>query len=154
MTAIEKYPVRDCVNFWSAIQMELSLKPRIFSDFFVQFLESTSNFKHFKKKMIAIPSLFCKLQNVKDLIRPLSKKHVCRTFFDSQHVKGSKTVVKSAWEHFHQIFASVWETLILKISPYWYVKSWGSFLLDWPPMTNIVFGFAWICCPRFKCNYL
>ena len=107
-----------------------------------------------KKKMIAIPSLFWKLQNVKDLIRPLSKKHVCRTFFDSQHVKVSKTVVKSAWEHFHQIFASVWETLILKISPYWYVKSWGCFLLDWPPMTNIVFGFAWICCPRFKCNYL
>ena len=76
--------------------MELSLKPRIFSDFFVQFLESTSNFKHLKKKMIAIPSLFWKLQNVKDLIRPLSKKHVCRTFFDSQHVKGSKTLVKSA----------------------------------------------------------
>ena len=30
--------------------MELSLKPTIFSDFFVPFLESTSNFKHFEKK--------------------------------------------------------------------------------------------------------
>ena len=30
--------------------MELSLKPTIFSDFFVPFLESTSNFKHFEYK--------------------------------------------------------------------------------------------------------
>ena len=30
--------------------MELYLKPKIFSDFFVPFLESTSNFKHFEKK--------------------------------------------------------------------------------------------------------
>ena len=96
LTAIDKYPVRDCVNFWLAIQMELSLKPSIFSVFFVQFLESTSNFKHLKKKMIAISSLFRKLQNVKDLIRPLSKKHLSRTFFYSQHVKGSQTLVKSA----------------------------------------------------------
>ena len=32
------------------IQMELYLKPTIFSAFFVSFLESTSNFKHFEKK--------------------------------------------------------------------------------------------------------
>ena len=31
------------------MQMELSLKATIFSDFFVPFLESTSNFKHFEK---------------------------------------------------------------------------------------------------------
>ena len=30
--------------------MQLSLKPKKFSDFFVLFLESTSNFKHFAKK--------------------------------------------------------------------------------------------------------
>ena len=30
--------------------MELSFKPNIFSDFVLQFLESTSNFKHFEKK--------------------------------------------------------------------------------------------------------
>ena len=32
------------------IQMHLSLQPKIFSDFLVPFLESTSNFKHFEKK--------------------------------------------------------------------------------------------------------
>ena len=30
--------------------MELSLKPKIFSDFFVPILQSTSNFKHLEKK--------------------------------------------------------------------------------------------------------
>ena len=46
--------------------------------------------------MIIIGTLFRKLQNVKDLVRPLSKKHRFRTSFDSQHVKGSETVVKPA----------------------------------------------------------
>ena len=50
LTANDKYPVQDCVNLSSPIQMQLSLKPTIFSDFFVPFLESTSNFKHFEKK--------------------------------------------------------------------------------------------------------
>ena len=49
MTANEKYRARDCTNFSSAMEMELSLKATIFSDFFVPFLESTSNFKHFEK---------------------------------------------------------------------------------------------------------
>ena len=67
--------------------------------------------------MIAIPTLFQKLQNVKKLVGPFSKKHRSRTPFVSQHVKGSQTLVKSSEEHFHQIFSSLWETLILKISP-------------------------------------
>ena len=46
----DNYPVQDCGNLSSPIQMELYLKPTIFSDFFVSFLESTSNFKHFEKK--------------------------------------------------------------------------------------------------------
>ena len=49
-----------------------------------------------KKKMIAIPTLFRKLQNVKDLVRPLSKKHRSRTPFDSQHVKDFQTLAKPA----------------------------------------------------------
>ena len=50
LTANDKYPVRDCVNFSSPIQMQLYLKPIIFSDLFLPFLESTSNFRHFEKK--------------------------------------------------------------------------------------------------------
>ena len=50
LTANDKYPVRDCVNLLSPIEIQLCLKPTIVSDFFVLFLESTSNFKQFEKK--------------------------------------------------------------------------------------------------------
>ena len=46
----DMYPVRDCENFSSPIQMQLSEKPKFFSLSFNPFLESTSNFKHFQKK--------------------------------------------------------------------------------------------------------
>ena len=45
--------------------------------------------------MIVIATLLWKLQAVKDLGRQLSKKDRFRTPFDSQHVKGSETLVKS-----------------------------------------------------------
>ena len=74
--------------------MQLFLKQKNSSRFLSPYLESKSNFKHFEKKMIIIGTLFRKLQSVKDLVKPLSKKHRFRTPFDSQHVKGSQTVVK------------------------------------------------------------
>ena len=76
--------------------MQSSLKPKTLSDFFDPFLESTSNFEHFETKMIIIATLFWKLQTVKDLFRPLSKKHRLRIPFDSQDVKGSQTLVTSS----------------------------------------------------------
>ena len=50
LTANDQFPVRDCENLSSSIQMQLSLKPKTFSDSFPSFLESRSNFKHFQKK--------------------------------------------------------------------------------------------------------
>ena len=41
-------------------------------------------------------TLFRKLQTAKDFVRPLSKKHRFRTFFESQPVKPSLPVVKYA----------------------------------------------------------
>ena len=54
--------------------------------------------------MILGGTLFGKLDTVKELVRPLFKKHRLRNPFDSQHIKGSHTLVKSASEHFYQIF--------------------------------------------------
>ena len=96
LTANDKYPAPDCVNFLSPIEMQLSLNPTICSDFFVPFPESSSNFKHFEKKMILIATLLGKLDTVKELVRPLSKKHLSRTPFESQHFKESQTLAKSA----------------------------------------------------------
>ena len=57
--------------------------------------------------MIATATLFRKLNTVRELVKPLFKKHRFRTTFDSQHIKGSQTLVKSASEHFDQIFPSL-----------------------------------------------
>ena len=90
------YPVPDCENLSSPIQMQFYLNPKTFSDSFVPFLESTSNFKHFEKKMIVIATLFRNLHTVKDLVRPLSEKHRFKALFDSQHANGFQTLVKSS----------------------------------------------------------
>ena len=105
LTANDKYPVRDCVNLLSPIQMQLSLKPTTFSDCFVHFWNLDQILNILKKKMIVIATFFRKLQTVKGLVRPLFEKHIVRTPLDSQHVKGSQTLVKSASEHIDQIFS-------------------------------------------------
>ena len=50
MTADGKYPIQDCENLQLPIEMQLSKKRKTLSQFFVPFLESTSNFKHFERK--------------------------------------------------------------------------------------------------------
>ena len=50
LTSYNKHLVWDCESWPPSIQMQLSLKPTIFSDLFVPFLESTSNLKHFEKE--------------------------------------------------------------------------------------------------------
>ena len=45
-----KYPVQDCENLQLPIQMQLSEKRKTFSEFFVPFLDTTSNFEHFERK--------------------------------------------------------------------------------------------------------
>ena len=60
-----------------------------------------------KKKMIFIAIAFPKLQTVKHLVRPLFKKRCFRTPFESQHVKGYKTFLKSARERFYHIISSL-----------------------------------------------
>ena len=75
--------------------MQLSLKQKTFSDFFCYFRNEHQILNILKKKMIVIATLLRKLQAVKDLVRPLSKKQCFRKPFDSQHVKGSQTPIKS-----------------------------------------------------------
>ena len=50
MTADGKYPIQDCENLQLPIEMQLSKNRKTLSQFFVPFLESTSNFKHFERK--------------------------------------------------------------------------------------------------------
>ena len=67
--------------------------------------------------MILIAIVFPKLQSVKNLLRPVSKKRRFRKRFDSQHVKPSLILAKSPWELFYHVFSSFSRNLILKMSP-------------------------------------
>ena len=49
LTADDKFPVLDSVNLQFPIQMELSSKQKLFSEVFIPFVESSSNFEHFQK---------------------------------------------------------------------------------------------------------
>ena len=73
--------------------------------------------QHVKDFQTVIATLFPKLQTVKDFVGLLFKKHRFRNSLENQHVKESERLVKSSKEHFHHIFSSLWNTLILNISP-------------------------------------
>ena len=49
-TAEGMYPVKDCEKLQLPIQIQLYEKPKGFPQFFLPFLESPSNFKHFERK--------------------------------------------------------------------------------------------------------
>ena len=50
LTADAKYPVEDCENLQLLFQIQLCEKRKTFPQFFIPFLESTSNSKHFERK--------------------------------------------------------------------------------------------------------
>ena len=115
-----------CSWLWellSPIEIQLSQKRKNFPNFSFHFWNLHQILNILKKNMIFIATLFRKLLTVRDLVTTLSKKHRSRTPFDSQHVKGSKGRVKSAWKNFYHILSSLCEKLIWKICPWWYVKS-------------------------------
>ena len=127
-TADYKYPVPDCENLPFPIQIQLSWEKKTFSEFFIAFMESPSNFEHFQKKKIIIANVFPKLTTVQSLITPLTIQRRLKTSFDSQHVKRFQTRVKSSWEHFYHIFSSLWGEIIWKTSPWLKFGIIGSFL--------------------------
>ena len=50
------------------MQMHLSQKQSIFSEFFAVFFESALNLEHFQKKMTLVAYLFPKLPTTKDVL--------------------------------------------------------------------------------------
>ena len=80
LTGDDKYRLRNCENLRLSIQMQLSNE-----NYFLRFLCHVWHLHEIlnilKKKMIVMANLFPKLKDVKDLIRPLSKKRRFRTPF-------------------------------------------------------------------------
>ena len=76
--------------------MKLPEKRKSFCEFFVPFLEATSNLEHFGKKMMVIANMFPKLQTVKNFVKTPCRKCCFGTRLESQHVKVSRILAESA----------------------------------------------------------
>ena len=77
------------------IQMHLSQKQNIFSEFFSASFESVLNFKHFQKKMTQIDYVFPKLPTTKDVLRLMSKRSRLKGPLDRRHGKQAETLIQS-----------------------------------------------------------
>ena len=69
LTANDKYSLKRQDKGMQTIQMHLSKKVNIFSQFFPAFFESAWNFEYFQKKMTLIAYVFPKLPTTKDVLR-------------------------------------------------------------------------------------
>ena len=77
------------------IQMHLSQKEKIFSEFFSAFFESALNFEHFPKKRTFIAYVFPKLPTTKNLLRQTSKSSRFREPLDRRHGKWAEALIQS-----------------------------------------------------------
>ena len=76
------------------IQIHLSKKQKIFSEFFSPFFESALNFEHFQKKRTFIAYVFPKLPTTKNLLRQISKSSRFREPVDRRHGKRAEALIQ------------------------------------------------------------
>ena len=69
LAADDKYFLISRDNWMQTIQMHLSQKQNIFSEFFSAFFESDLNFEHFPKKITRLAYVFPYLPTTKDVLR-------------------------------------------------------------------------------------
>ena len=77
------------------IQIPLSQKQKIFSQFFSALSESALNFEHFEKKRTLIAYLFTKLPTTENLLRQTSKSSRFREPVDRRHGKYAEALIQS-----------------------------------------------------------
>ena len=76
------------------IQIHLSQKRKIFSQFFSEFFKSALNFEHFQKKMTLIAYVFPKLTTTKNVLRQMSKSSCFREPVDRRHGKWAEALIQ------------------------------------------------------------
>ena len=77
------------------IQIHLSQKQKIFSQFFSAFFESALNSEHFQKKMTFIAYVFPKLPTTENVLRQLSKSSRFREPVDRRYGKWAEALIQS-----------------------------------------------------------
>ena len=77
------------------IQIHLSQKQKIFSEFFSAFFKSALNSEHFQAKMTLIAYVFTKLPTTKNVLRQMSKSSRFREPLDMRHGKWAEALIQS-----------------------------------------------------------
>ena len=85
------------------IQMHLSQKENIFSQFFSPFFKSALNFKHFQKKMTVIAYVFPKLPSTKNVLRQMSKSSRFREPLHKRHGKRAEALIQYYSERLYHL---------------------------------------------------
>ena len=125
MTIILLRIVRICRSLFKRNYLD---NEKVFSKFLFLFWNLHQILNIFKKKKIVIAKLLPNLQTVKNFVTGLSKCCRLRNSFESQHVKGSKIIVKSPSKLFYHIFLSLLEEIIRKISRLLNIEILGGFV--------------------------
>ena len=123
-TADDKYflgKVRISCNHFKCNYLK---KMTLFLNFF---LKSRSHFQHLDKKDTLRAYAFRNLQAAKDLVSLMPNNRRFRIPLDSQHVKGSQTLVQSAWQRFYHVFSLLWGKVPWKMSLLVICKTSGNF---------------------------
>ena len=116
------------VRIWSSLfNYSYHKNKKIFLHFLFHLWNLHQILNIFEKKMFLIANVFPKLQNVKSLLKPLSRKRCFRTSYTSGGVNGCQRLLKFALEHLYHIFWSLWEEVISKISPLFKFEILGVF---------------------------
>ena len=76
------------------IQMHLSKKQKIFSQFFSAFFKSALYFEHFQKKRSFIAYVFPKVPTTKNVLRQMSKSSRFREPVDTRHGKWAEALIQ------------------------------------------------------------
>ena len=76
------------------IQIHLSQKQKIFSQFLSAFFKSALNSEHFQKKMTLIAYVFPKLPTTKNVLRQMSKSFRLRERLDRRHSKWAEALIQ------------------------------------------------------------
>ena len=102
LNTTHKYSLLNRENLKKQIQMKLSQKQKVFSQFVSAFLKSRLTFKQFQKKMTVIADVFRKLKTPETWLNKCLKSPV-----SEDHGKGDQTMLKSEWHQLYIIFLSL-----------------------------------------------
>ena len=155
MTADDKYSVHNRDYLRQPIPMQLSKQKKFFFlGFNAAFLKFTWKFQKFFKEDEPHRWCICEIRDWEKRGNLYLYQARIRTPLDSQHIKGSQTLLKSARQHFNHIVLSLWENLCWKKFLLVISEIQNYLLTYWLPTTCILFITKRIYSNHRKCNYL